>query len=531
MDVISLGKASKALREIKALDEQVVAPLAESRFPSVDARLDWLEKQTTDIEAINAKDFDLTQGTMDKVELVNGKIQLKELGILSEGLGNNLIPVMTSNTTPSGRASASNEFGSQPAALAFDGQITDPTRAWATNPGFVTGWLAYEFPESIVVSAYSLVPQTSLVTRTPKDFTFEGSHDGVTWDVLDTRVGETGWINSEKRVYSFSNDVAYKHYRINISANNGDSYLAIGEMEMMQNLVVRKYTTEGTYETPVIDLGEGYNQTVEAVIDRLIFASTVAIPTGSTGTPFSNYLYNASYSDADAFNGILTGDGDAWLSATTPPYELGYEFPTKQTVGMYTIYPRSYGSDYPVDWTFEAWDEENQSWVVLDTQVGVTGWKAGVGKDFVIKGIIFSSTKYRLNMTKSQSGARVAITELMFYEAESSVVIEISASNNGVTFSDYQPVETGDVPQGRYVKMRATFQGIPESDSTNTYEFDQSEQNKMEPNEFVLEDGNLQLRKDYTYLFEDVTTLGSGKIVKTTIPKSLFKQMNSLGVR
>lgn len=78
MDVISLGKASKVLKEINQLDKEVVAPLAESRFPTVDARLDWLEGQAEKIKADNSLQVDLIQGTFTDTEYIDGKVQLKK---------------------------------------------------------------------------------------------------------------------------------------------------------------------------------------------------------------------------------------------------------------------------------------------------------------------------------------------------------------------------------------------------------------------------------------------------------------------
>jgi hypothetical protein len=79
MDIISLGKASKVLRQIKEVDEDIVAKKAESRFVNVDARLDWIEQQASNIMAQNSLEVDLTQKVFNDVQLKNGSIELKEL--------------------------------------------------------------------------------------------------------------------------------------------------------------------------------------------------------------------------------------------------------------------------------------------------------------------------------------------------------------------------------------------------------------------------------------------------------------------
>ncbi|MCC3379536.1 hypothetical protein JO375_08435, partial [Paenibacillus sp. UY79] len=70
----------------------------------------------------------------------------------------------------------------------------------------------------------------------PKDWTFEGSNDGVTWNVLDTQSNITGWVDNTPKKFSFSNSNSYKNYRINITANNGSQYLALSELEMMSKV-------------------------------------------------------------------------------------------------------------------------------------------------------------------------------------------------------------------------------------------------------------------------------------------------------
>ncbi|ECP9029746.1 hypothetical protein FU976_07990 [Campylobacter jejuni] len=79
MDIISLGKASKALRLTTDLDVNVVAAKAEDRFLSVDARLDWIEQQASNIMAKNSYEVDLSKKTFNDVQIKDGSLQLKEL--------------------------------------------------------------------------------------------------------------------------------------------------------------------------------------------------------------------------------------------------------------------------------------------------------------------------------------------------------------------------------------------------------------------------------------------------------------------
>ncbi|MCY9186604.1 hypothetical protein [Bacillus halotolerans] len=89
MDIISLGKANKTIKEIQDLNQNIIGGKAESRFTSIDARLDWLEQQTAKLKAKSSKDVDLTKGVFEDTVVSDGRLQLKpvnEESYVPEGL-------------------------------------------------------------------------------------------------------------------------------------------------------------------------------------------------------------------------------------------------------------------------------------------------------------------------------------------------------------------------------------------------------------------------------------------------------------
>lgn len=148
---------------------------------------------------------------------------------------NNVIPVMTSNTTSSGIARASQEIiGNEEAWKAFDGDNNNIPSRWATI-NIPTGWISYEFNNSITISKYSIAPPIGNPQQAPKDWTFEGSNDGTNWTVLDTQTNVSDWVDRTYKEYLIANDTSYKIYRINISANNGNSArVSITEIQMFE---------------------------------------------------------------------------------------------------------------------------------------------------------------------------------------------------------------------------------------------------------------------------------------------------------
>lgn len=155
-----------------------------------------------------------------------------------------LIPKMTSNTAPSGIATASTRFDTSTWDIyrAFDQVLSS---FWSTSSGVSTGWIAYEFATPQIISKYTVQGRSDAGDGSPKNWTFEG-WNGSSWIVLDTRANETSWGNGEKREYTFSNETAYIKYQLNVTANNGRATLNIAEIEMIE------ITTSGGGEGAVI---------------------------------------------------------------------------------------------------------------------------------------------------------------------------------------------------------------------------------------------------------------------------------------
>jgi len=135
---------------------------------------------------------------------------------------------LTSNTAPAPYvASSSSEYsGSYSAWHAFDG-FPNTGGFWAAANGVPTGWIQIRLGKSEVVTSYGLAHNEA--ARCPRDFTLQGSDDGKSWRVLDRRVGEKNWTSAQ-RIYQVRTPDRFLYYRIDITANNGDGLVAIGEI-------------------------------------------------------------------------------------------------------------------------------------------------------------------------------------------------------------------------------------------------------------------------------------------------------------
>ncbi len=204
-----------------------------------------------------------------KTSVCDGKLQLRDTT-------NDLIPIMTSNTTPYGACSASGCFiPSVDAFRAFDGlKDSGNSDLWINNGGS-TGWLSYKFPTAQYINKYTIISGQAIdLSRSPKDWTFEGSNDGSTWTILDTQTNQTSWTAAQSRSFSFNNSNAYLNYRLNISANNGSNYTVVIELQMFNS-----NTTNSTYYTSTTS-ASNYSLAGVNTINSLIVP--VTIPTNTS---------------------------------------------------------------------------------------------------------------------------------------------------------------------------------------------------------------------------------------------------------
>lgn len=176
----------------------------------------------------------------------------------------NIIPVMTSNTSPNGVASANSEYTTFLAWKAFNKTNNDLNDCWATQA--TSGYLQYQFSDSKVIKGYELTPQYGSNNKNgaPKKWVLEGSNDGVIWETLDKRSGETSWVYSgevpQSKRYTFSNNKAFTHYRISISENNNHTFTAISEFELFEDAGIIRSLTGGV----AFNSGNGNKATVDA---------------------------------------------------------------------------------------------------------------------------------------------------------------------------------------------------------------------------------------------------------------------------
>lgn len=229
----------------------------------------------------------------------------------------NLIPIMTSNTAPSGVASASSIYSaSNDAWVAFDGNNT--STKWATS--VATGWVQYKFNSPQRIGQYAIIGESSVpnAVQVPETWTFLGSNDGVNWTTLDNRSSEIGWVAFEKRTYSFANSNNYLYYRLNISACNGGTITSMLGLEMMGIVPVDKYLIQN--EENIYTVEPNFYKIGQAPVSKAMFDNYgTGILLNMTKTfNESAILMNkiGALGTGNEFNCILTSDVLSVISKT-----------------------------------------------------------------------------------------------------------------------------------------------------------------------------------------------------------------------
>jgi len=124
-------------------------------------------------------------------------------------------------------ASFNGGSGSEGSDRAFD--TNSDSKWYGSNAS--TGWLQYDFgagnPQ--VVKRYTIT-SADVAARDPKSWSFLGSQDGSTWTLLDAPSNQSFANRMQTNTYPIGNITAFRYYQLQITANNGDTGVAVAEL-------------------------------------------------------------------------------------------------------------------------------------------------------------------------------------------------------------------------------------------------------------------------------------------------------------
>ncbi|MCM3131540.1 hypothetical protein M3629_02010 [Paenibacillus polysaccharolyticus] len=240
ISIDGLNKEYSAYRT-SVLDQVIVFEITDLSLGYHYAEISIPSTEIGKILAIDAIEIDSTgefRNPYSKMLLSSGNMYYSKVNHINN---ESSVPRMTSNITPSGIVSASSVYSSiyEPWRVFSGGNVSN-TDCWTTN-NIRTGWLMYKFDKDKQIVRYSITSRNDNSYRGDlKRWTFEGSTDGVVWDVLDYRVNEREWSPNESRNYTISDyEKSYSYFRINVSetyAVGNAAYITIGMLSFYEYL-------------------------------------------------------------------------------------------------------------------------------------------------------------------------------------------------------------------------------------------------------------------------------------------------------
>lgn len=213
------------------------------------------------------------------------------IGGFNATLTNDAVPKMSGYTNGDVTISASSEIVSLgPSWRAFDNDFTDSGSIWWTNT--IPAWINVNFGSgnAKTITSYSVRASKVAVEldNAPKSWRLIGSNfdtgtfasDTGKWILEDERTSETAWSSAQRRLFTLTDTGtpnAWRHWRLYVTAVNGDTEIAISEIQMFE----AGATDQVLFSSGVLYLNAG------AIGSTAIAKKAVAVDTGDLGVEHS----------------------------------------------------------------------------------------------------------------------------------------------------------------------------------------------------------------------------------------------------
>ncbi|MFJ7648583.1 discoidin domain-containing protein [Lysinibacillus sp. NPDC097279] len=169
---------------------------------------------------------------------------------------NNIIPIMTSDTSPYGQAFSSGVLSTAYTAwYAFNDNLG---QSWVSSQVAYPHYLGYKFNKISKIDGYSITSRNfdgNDLTAMLKDWVLEVSKDGISYTVIDIQIGVVWTSKGEEKTFLLNKAVNCKYVRLRINANNGYSQTVstLGRLKVFgsegenNKLIIKNPTTNEHY--------------------------------------------------------------------------------------------------------------------------------------------------------------------------------------------------------------------------------------------------------------------------------------------
>lgn len=352
----------------------------------------------------------LLDDTTSLLTVINSNNAIDYLVRSMDFAGVGLVPVMTSDTTPSGVVSASDTHPAYHAYSAFDG-ASDTW--WTSNSNITDAYLTYEFPNTEKISAVDFFNSATYSTWNVSATTlkFQYSIDGINYTDIET-FNNLSAGTTHRLV--FTNEIEAKYIRATVVGYNVQS--------PSSPYYKRCYITKLQYYAQ--DASVVNSSSAMSYIGANDYASNTLlgednpslIPTmTSNTTPSGIVSASAEYStDYKAFKAFDNDDSTRWASTGSTDQYIQYEFTSPQEVKKILIYPyfansNSSAKDITIKCSNNGTDWNSLESYTLDNTDGM--------KTCILQNTQ-SATFWRIDIEDSYNDRTIAISTIRFYAKE-----------------------------------------------------------------------------------------------------------------
>lgn len=318
--------------------------------------------------AFTAYKLDITKNKGDDTLMQVAEIELigPKLADLNHG--------MTAGTVITGRNRISD---GEAETMAFDGDVNTKWldhNDWAGAPTEEDpSWVQIQLPEAATVNKLGLVSANDADNRDPENFFIEASNDGETWFTLATWLGESFDERFERKLLTFSNDLAFTYYRLNITKNKGDDTLMqIAEIEF---------------------IGPQYSGVDHSEADGVVITARNRIGDGESEEKAFDNSSETKWLDHNDWAGAPTEENPSWVQV---------DLPMAQIVSSLAITSANDADNRdPENFNLQGSNDGGVTWTTISSWVGES-WDNRFERKLFDMGNGFAFESYRLNITKNK---------------------------------------------------------------------------------------------------------------------------------
>ncbi|UXJ70197.1 discoidin domain-containing protein [Lysinibacillus fusiformis] len=191
---------------------------------------------------------------------------------------NNIIPIMTSDTAPSGQVFSSGILSAS--YFSFYAFTSNLAQSWTSSQIAYPHYLGYKFDSTTEIGGYSISSRNldgNDLTAMVRDWELEGSNDGFVYTKIDSQRNVVWVSKGEEKIFQLKEKVSFSYFRIKILSNNGYSSTVstVGRLQLFdgksvkteKKLTIKSASTDELYSLSNNTLIHLPDNTTECIIE------------------------------------------------------------------------------------------------------------------------------------------------------------------------------------------------------------------------------------------------------------------------